>query len=118
MLEIISKKKYVNIILTRGDSAYITVNVTDANGEQYILQQGDHIHMQVRTRPNDGQLLFESIINPGDDYIWHIVPSDTNDLEIGEYYWDAQIELSNGDIFTFIPPSIFEITNEVTMHGK
>ena len=37
------------------------------------------------------------------------------DLDVGDYYWDAQVEFSNGDIFSFIPVSKFKLISEVTM---
>lgn len=103
------------IFLTRGDSAYITLTINTKDGV-YELQDGDTVKCQVRTEPNDGQLLFEGQIDiVRDEIVWHIRPEDTKDLEVDKYYWDAQLELPNGDIFTFIPSSIFKLTDEVTM---
>ena len=48
--------------------------------------------------PNTGTFLFDGTIERSDDgIIWHIRPEDTNDAEIGDYYWEAQVEFSNGD---------------------
>ena len=71
---------------------------------------------QVRDEPSNGKLLFDGRISKsGEDYLWYIKPEDTSELDIGKYYWDAQVELSNGDVFTFIPVSKFEIIDEVTI---
>lgn len=113
------KIKGSKIWLTRGDSAYITLQPTiDDSEEIYQLQEGDRIHAQIRTVPNTGQLLAEGEILYSDNgaVIWYLRPSDTKDLEIGTYYWDAELDLSNGDIFTFITSSPFNITDEVTIH--
>lgn len=118
MFKITQKRGKVNISLTRGDSAYLTLHV-NFNDEEYIPQEGDKIHCQVRTEMNDGSLLFGSRDMDGDGVnplTWHIVPNDTKDCIVGDYYWDAQIEMANGDVFTFIPASTFTITDEVTMH--
>lgn len=106
------------ISLTRGDSAYITLNVYDADGNAYELGDGDIIHCQVRTAPNTGELVTEGEVLYEDDgaIVWYLRPSDTSDLEVTKYYWDAQLELSNGDIFTFIPASQFKLMDEVTMY--
>lgn len=106
------------ISLTRGDSAYITLTPTLADGSKYELQEGDKIRCQVRDQANDGELLFEGTVTQiRDDMVWHIQPIDTEEAEVKEYVWDAQLELSNGDIFTFIPESKFKLLNEVTMGG-
>lgn len=111
--------KIVNtsIFLTRADSAYITLEIVQGNGEVYTLQDGDVVRVHVRTAPNTGELLFEGKVEVDADYnlVWHIYPEDTKDLEVKTYYYDAQIELANGDVFTFIPASKFKLTDEVTM---
>lgn len=107
------------ISLTRGDSAYITLVINqkvDNEDVPYELNDGDVVRCQVRNRPNDGELLFAGQIDiVRDEIIWHIRPEDTKDAEVTEYYWDAQVETANGDIFTFISSSIFKLTDEVTM---
>ena len=113
------KIKGSKIWLTRGDSAYITLEPTVGDDEEvYQLQEGDTVHAQIRTEPNTGELLAEGEILHGDDgsVIWYLRPADTKDLDIGTYYWDAELDLSNGDIFTFITSSPFNVTDEVTMH--
>ena len=104
-----------NISLTRGDSAYITLSLTSGNGEPFIPSAEDVIRCQVREAPNGGKLIFNGEISRDDNVIaWHIKPEDTADIEAKDYYWDAQIEFSNGDIFTFIPFSVFKVLPEVT----
>lgn len=112
------KIKGTNISLTRGDSAYITLTINTENGT-YSLQNGDVVRVQVRNVPNTGELLFEGIVeSDGDEIIWHIIPEQTSNLEVATYYWDAQLQTSNGDIFTFIPASSFKLLDEVTMPNE
>lgn len=114
------KIKGNNITLTRGDSAYITIVPTkkneDGSTSPYVLQEGDKIRCQVRHEANDGELLFEAFIEEvrPQEYVWYIRPSDTNGAEVKTYFYDVQIELSNGDIFTFIKSSPFTLSDEVT----
>lgn len=35
--------------------------------------------------------------------------------EIGTYYWDAQVEYTNGDVFTFVEVSRFTLLPEITL---
>lgn len=113
MLKIVGNK----ISLTRGDSAYITLKVYDADKNEYELQEGDAINCQVRTAPNTGELVITGTILHEEDgtIVWYIRPEDTSDLSVGRYFWDAQLTTSNGDVFTFITSSPFTITDEVTM---
>lgn len=106
-----------NIELTRGDSAYITVQILDNDGNKFLIQGNDKVRIQVRSRPNTGKLLFEAkmFFNQDKDLVWYIRPEDTKNTKAGKYVYDAQVELANGDIFTFIPMSTFEIADEVTM---
>lgn len=103
------------ISLTRGDSAYITLTINTENGV-YELNEGDEVRVQVRDAPNIGELLFDGNIEIVDgEIVWHIYPHQTSELDVDSYFWDAQLETSNGDIFTFIPSSPFKLTDEVTM---
>lgn len=103
------------ISLTRGDSAYITLSIETDNGT-YELNDGDKVRVQIRDVPNTGELLVEGDVDvSGEEIVWHIYPAQTSNLEVKTYYWDAQLETSNGDIFTFIPASPFKLLDEVSM---
>ena len=109
------KIKKTSISITRGDSAYILFALTDADGNPIELSGQDKVRCQVRKEPTTGELLFEGeIIQNDDGIVWHIRPEDTVALE-GEYYWDAQIEYGDGDIYTFVDVSAFNVLPEVTL---
>lgn len=106
------------ISLTRGDSAYIALTI-NMNDSEYTLNDGDKVRIQVRNMPNTGELIFEGNIEISDNLIvWHIYPDQTKSLDVTTYYWDAQLETSSGDIFTFIPASTFKLLDEVTMDNE
>ena len=91
----------------------------DGSGKKLELTSGDKVRCQVRNEPDSGTLLVEGrILKQGEDYLWYIKPEDTVDLDVGDYYWDAQVEFSNGDIFSFIPVSKFKLISEVTMEEE
>lgn len=103
------------ISITRGDSAYIEFALKDNSGNTITLQANDRVRCQVRDKV-DGNLIFEGLIQYQDNkVIWKIRPSDTADEQIGTYVWDAQLEYSSGDIFTFVDVSKFIILPEVTV---
>lgn len=106
----------VHIYLTKEDSAYITLDLTDGSGNPLVLTENDVIRCQVRKAPDGGDILFEGIADVDDDGIcWHITPSDTENVEVGEYFWDGQIEYAEtGDVFSFVPVSPFTVMSQVT----
>ena len=70
------------IKITRGDSAYFTINLTDAENNPYILEAEDKVRVQVRSKYNDDEnegFLFEGEIidNGNGTVVWHIKPEDT-----------------------------------------
>lgn len=106
-----------DVYVTRGDSAYLNINLNDGSGQPLILGEGDVVRCQVRNIPNTGTLLFEGhlVKNEGSSYTWQIRPEDTKDAPGDNYVWDAEVEYTTGEIFTFIPSeSKFVILPEVT----
>lgn len=106
-----------DITITRGDSAYIEFFLIDNMGQEVILDYGDVIRCQVR-EDCDGELIFNGDIErstTSNQIIWHIHPDDTSGLDVGTYYWDAQVEYTNGDIFTFVDVSKFNVVKEITL---
>ena len=105
---------YWDVRLTKGDSAYITVHLKDLQDQEISPREGDVIRCQIRT--TQGQLVYSgtaTVVN--NQILWHLVPNDTKNLIVSEYIWDMQLELyDSGDVFTFIPESVFEILGEVT----
>lgn len=107
-----------DVYLTRGDSAYITISIDNMLGDEFVIDSVDMLQLQVRTEPNIGDLIFDgTLIESDGEYIWYIRPSDTNNLDIGTYYYDVQVTFPNGDVFTFIKASKFVLTDEVTRPG-
>ena len=106
-----------DISITRGDTAYIEFYLIDITGQPVVLDRDDIVRCQVRDEC-DGDLIFEGEIDrnmENNQIIWHIHPYDTEDLDIGTYYWDAQVEYPNGDIFTFVDVSKFNVVKEITL---
>lgn len=87
------------ITLTRGDTARIKISLSDINGNPYLPVEGDSVKFAVRRKAEDESELF-SIDVPIDTCELHIKPIDTKELEFGEYKYDIQITLNNGDVYT------------------
>lgn len=108
------KKIYWDVELTKGDSAYITVALSDLQDHAVTPRETDIVRCQVRSE--QGTLLIDGVAELTDDgLMWHITPEETKGIEPGEYVWDMQLELpDSGDVFTFIPQSMFELLAEIT----
>lgn len=101
------------IALTRGDTARLTVTITDDLGEPYKIQIDDILTLSVKRSVSDADPLITKTIIGTDTF--HIRPSDTTGLEFGKYLYDVQVSTYDGDVYTVIPPTTFEILTEVTI---
>lgn len=101
-----------SIELTRGDTAYFDVSITDIDESPYEMQPNDTLTLSVKKSVNDAEPAFQKIIQG--HALFHIEPKDTAGLAFGKYKYDVQITTENGDVFTVIGPETFEILSEVT----
>lgn len=97
-----------DIYLTRGDTAYIGLNLTGFDG---TLE--DTLTMSVKKSVSDIDYTFQIIVPFGSDI--KILPEHTRELEYGKYFYDIQLDMANGDVFTIVAPSKFVVTEEVTV---
>lgn len=101
------------IKLTRGDTARLTVPITNlANNGEYTMESGDILYFTVKKTAKDSDFLFQKSVT-GSNSI-HIKPEDTADLSFGKYKYDVQLTTATGDVYTVIEPSIFEVMEEIT----
>lgn len=107
----------VNIRLTRGDTARFRVSlysVVDEERTKIELHKGDYVKFTLR-KEIDAPILLQKIFN-GDNLI-HIAPDDTSSMDFGKYVYDVEVTMSNGDVYTVIPPSVFDVEEEVGYDG-
>ena len=106
--------KKTTITLTRGDTFKAQISLTDTEGNPYTPVEGDHIRFAVKKSYDDPDT--EVLINkevPIETMILTLEPSDTKDLDFGEYVYDIQYTNSAGEVDTFITTSAFILTEEV-----
>lgn len=99
------------IYLTRGDTAYITVNL-EYNDGSYEMQTGDTLTLSVKKAVEDTDYALQIIT---DTNTINILPADTKELEYGKYVYDIQLQTAAGEIFTVIEKSPFKLQEEVTL---
>jgi hypothetical protein len=99
--------------LTRGDTARISVSaINEVTNEPYIFESGDTLTLTVKKSTKDVAPLVQKIITGSNTF--SIDPADTSSLSFGKYKYDVELKNSNGDVYTIIEPTIFEILPEVT----
>lgn len=102
------------IHLTRGDTARLSIDHAEntVTGEDYVFTAEDTVTLTIKKTVND-TVPVVSVSVPGGDVL-HIKPEDTKPLMFGRYVYDVQLTTAEGDIYTIIPPSTFDIMREVT----
>jgi len=100
-----------NIKLTKGDTASMFVRVKTLDGGDYAIKSTDTITLTVKNVSG------QSILTKTADAEHYIVisHSDTSALNVGTYYYDVQLTTTEGNYYTIIPQSYFELTVEVSV---
>ena len=102
------------IHLTRGDTARLLLSsvVNLVTGKEYILSADDTVTFTVKKTVYDTAPAVQITV-PGGAAI-HIKPEDTKEMAFGNYLYDVQLTTADGDVYTVIPPTKFEVLKEVT----
>jgi hypothetical protein len=106
MLEVLKNE----VRMTRGDTAIFDLEITDPAGEPYELQDGDVVRFTIRKTPGSGDIFVSK--TGGIEII--IDPADTAKIPFGRYCYDVELTKADGTVDTIIPPTKFEICEEVT----
>lgn len=98
------------ITITRGDDAYITIDITDILGNEYKLQAGDVVTMYVKKPVDGGKLesqaiLFQKVFD--ENGATTIESVDTEGLDAGVYKYGVKLAKANGKVATIISPTDF-----------
>lgn len=104
--------RYGEIGLTRGDTARLTVSITNDAGEEYEIQPEDTLTLSVKKAVTDAEYALQKTVKGAN--LFYIEPKDTAGLAFGKYKYDVQVTTAEGEVYTVIAPSTFEILQEVT----
>lgn len=107
MLEV----KDSNIILTRGDSASLKIDIKDADDKDFIFTQDFTITFTVKKYCESKFNLIQKTLSNSNAF--ELTPEDTNNLPFGEYYYDVEMKTDN-KVYTVITPHKFIIKEEVS----
>lgn len=108
---------YVNdngtIRLTRGDTARLEITIVNSiDGDEYQLSAEDSLTLTIKKSVKDAEPLVKKELQG--ENVFHIKPEDTAELSFRKYFYDVQLTRANGDVYTVIVPTTFEIMKEVT----
>lgn len=106
---------YNKIYLTRGDTAYLEISITDETGNAYELSDGDKIIFRMKQSTNDKNLILEKEFNT-EILRLELKPEDTMSLKFGKYRYEVELVTGAGEHFTVIENSELEITSELENH--
>lgn len=103
---------YNNIKLTRGNTAYLTLEIEDDEGKPYDYSQ-DTVTFTVKRNTVTKEVILQKTFE-GDSI--KIEPSDTKQLDYELFTYDVKLVTPLGDVFTVIDPSSFMLTEEVNFN--
>ena len=98
-----------DIHLTKGDSAYLNVEITNDDGTPYAIKEGDSLTITVKA--TNGTKIFSKTVQAYESII--IEPQDTADVGVGRYKYDIQLNTEN-QVYTIISVSSFFIEEGIT----
>lgn len=105
------KLNNTDIHITQGDTGYLNVIVKNSKGVERIHRDGDTLTLTVKKNISDKEVI-KKVINSNETF--SILPADTQNLSLGRYKYDIQLNTSLGEVFTVIPKSAFYIEEGVT----
>lgn len=101
------------IKLTRGDTARLTVPITnELDSSEYVMGEEDILTFTIKKTVKDNDPLVQ-VTSKGNNQ-FYIAPDDTKPLAFGNYKYDVQLTTAAGDVYTVIEPSVFEVLPEVS----
>lgn len=108
-----ASKNETNLTMTRGDTLAFAVEIEGLEGQDL-----DTVKFSCKTDPDDQEYVFQKTLEDGiskvsaGKYRVRVAPEDTEDADLGKYYYDLQIGL-NSDIYTIMKGKL-ELTWEAT----
>lgn len=106
-----------DIEMIRGRTETLIIAVSDADGTDYTLAEGEVLRFGIKAGEGaENYLLVKELttvhaVDGG--YALSLAPEDTEDLPAGRFKYDVGLQIG-GDYYTVIPPSEFHLIGNVT----
>ena len=106
-----------DLSVIKGTSRYITVDLTDNDGNVYKLESGDKLIFGVKRDRYSTAYIIKKTLTADDEldgkYTFALTPEDTNIFPC-RYFYDIGLQFSDGEFQMVVPLSIFYIEGAVT----
>jgi len=106
-----------NISMIRGTTKYFDITLRDAAGQGYTLASGETLVFGVKKEPEDYICTVLKTLTSADlaggKYRLTLSPSDTEEMEPGNYFYDIGL-ISGSDYFSVVECSRFVLERNVT----
>lgn len=104
------------IYLTRGDTAFLEIGLTDEHGDPYIPQPLDIVIFRLKKSASSKPVLIEKIIDP-ETMVLELNENDTKSLKFDTYKYEIELTTADNNYhFTAIENEDFEIGPELELH--
>lgn len=107
-----------DIKIVRGTTKQFDIKLKNSDGTARILSDGEYILLGAKLNVNDETLAVSKQINSAaydaekGSYAIIFVPSDTKELTVGKYHYDAGI-VSGAHVYPIIEDSMMEISQNI-----
>lgn len=103
------------IYLTRGDSAFITVNLLNSLGDNYTPAIGDKLYFRLKNNVFGDSLILSKLIDIS-TLTLELVPSDTTNLDFATYRYEIELVTGSGQCYTVVENAPFVVGAELEAH--
>ena len=100
------------ITLTRGDTFKTEIIIKNHDSEEYQPQEGDVVRFAMKKKYKDEKPLLVKILD-NENLLLELTPEDTKSFNYGDYVYDIEITLSNGEVYTVVDRATLILTEEV-----
>ena len=109
----------IEITIVRGDTMKLMLtDIKLSDGTNYVLSDTDIVYLDVKKNATDKTAIIsksavkEHYIDGGLPCV--LLPADTVDVPIREYWFDVRLFVNDDNIYTIIPMSKFRIVQNIT----
>lgn len=107
--------KGTTITHMRGDTGVLKLDIF-IDGQPFDFRSGDTAVLSVKKRLKDSDYILQKTMNEDGQFVF--VQADTQDIPFGEYRYDIQVTLKEGQVITAVGPAVYRIVADVTTGGS
>ena len=100
------------ITMTRGDTLVVEVGILNPDGTPYVPAQADVVRFALKKDYSDETPILRKVLDNSDLKLT-LQPSDTKELDFGNYVYDVELTKADGSVDTFICKARFVLSEEV-----